>query len=138
MDREFENLRRIMPERSTLNTNTAAEYVPEIEQQIRVIKECARDICSTLILHKVLVHIVVDNILFLVLWLNALAPVGGISQIYYSRKIMTDCTLYYSKECRVEFGTYTKTHEDATIINNMAERLQGYIYIWTTKKLQDT
>ena len=101
MDREFENLRRIMPERSTLNTNTEAEYVPEIEQQTRVIKERARDICSTLILNKVPVHIVVDNILFLVLWLNALAPVDGISQIYSPRTIMTYYTLYYYTHCIV-------------------------------------
>ena len=38
MDRDFEKIRRIMPGRSTLNTNAAAEHVPEMERQIRVIK----------------------------------------------------------------------------------------------------
>ena len=39
MARDFENNRRIMPRRSNINTTAAAEHVPEIEQQIRVIKE---------------------------------------------------------------------------------------------------
>ena len=39
MDRDFENIRRIMPGISTLNKTSATEYVPEIEQQVRVIKE---------------------------------------------------------------------------------------------------
>ena len=99
MDREFENLRRIMPERSTLNTNTAAEYVPEIEQQMRVIKERARDIWITLLFNKVPVHIVVDIIMFVVLWVNALDPVGGISQTYSPRTIMTYYTCCYYKHC---------------------------------------
>ena len=38
MDREFENIRRIMPGISTFNKTYATEYVPEIEKQVRVIK----------------------------------------------------------------------------------------------------
>ena len=136
--RDSEKLGISIPGISTLNKTTADENVTEIEQHIREIKEHERDLWINLTFNKTPGRIFIEMILFVLMWLNAFPPVGGISQIYYSRKIMTDCTLYYSKECRVEFGTYTKTHEDATIINNMDERLQGYIYIWTTKKLQDT
>jgi hypothetical protein len=73
MDREFEclrdNLRGI-----TLNTTAASEHVPEIERQIRVIKERARDIWSTLPFNRVHNRIVVELISFVVLWLNASPP----------------------------------------------------------------
>jgi hypothetical protein len=73
MDREFEclrdNLRRI-----TLNTTAASEHVPEIEQQIRVIKERSRAIWSTLIFTKVPKRIIVELINFVVLWLNVPPP----------------------------------------------------------------
>ena len=64
MDREFENPRRIIPGRSTLNTTAAGEHVPEIEQQIRVIKERARDIWSTLLFNKFPGRIIIEIILF--------------------------------------------------------------------------
>ena len=53
MDREFENIRIILTGRSTLNTTAADEYVPEIERYIRVIKERARAIWSTLLINKI-------------------------------------------------------------------------------------
>ena len=82
MDRGFENIRRIMPGSSILNTNVADEHVPEIFIHIRVIKEHARAICITLQLNEVPERIVIENILFVVLWMNALPPIGGISQNY--------------------------------------------------------
>ena len=59
-----------MPGRSTLNTTALAEQVPEIEQYIRVIKERARAIWISLPLKKLPGRIVIDMILFVVLWIN--------------------------------------------------------------------
>ena len=49
---------------------------------------------------------------------------------------MTDNTLYYYKQYRVEFGTYAETHEDEPPTNTMSERLQGAIYLGTTSNLK--
>ena len=93
MDREFENIRKIIPGRSTLNTTAAAESVPEIERQIIMIKKRARAICSTLPFNKIPECIVIEMILFMVMWMNDFLPVGVISQIHSPRTIMTDFTL---------------------------------------------
>jgi hypothetical protein len=47
MDREFECLRGDLPELN-LNTTAASEHVPDVERQIRVLKERSRAIRSTL------------------------------------------------------------------------------------------
>jgi hypothetical protein len=81
MDRKFEclrdNLRGI-----TLNTTASSEHVLEIERQIRVIKERACAIWSTLPFTKVPNRIIVELINFDVIWLNAFPPARGISQTY--------------------------------------------------------
>ena len=71
-------------------------------------------------------------ILFVVLWLNSFPPVGGISQTYYRITIMKYFTIDYSKQCRVQFGTYAEKHEDVPPTNTMAESLQGEIYLLPT------
>ena len=80
MDREFENIKIIMPGISSLNKTAASEHVTEIERQIRVIKESARSTWSTLPFNKIPGRILIEMILFVVMWLNAFPPVGGISQ----------------------------------------------------------
>ena len=67
MDRKFENIRRILPGRSTLNTTTADEHFIEIERQVRVIKEHARAILCTIPFNKFPGNIVIEIILFVVL-----------------------------------------------------------------------
>ena len=93
MDREFENLTRLMTGISTLNTTAAAEHVPEIEQQIRVIKERKRAMWSTLPFNKIPGRISIEMILFVVMWLNAFPPIGEISKTYSPITIVKDCTL---------------------------------------------
>ena len=78
----FENLRQIMPGRSTLNTTSADEHVPEIERQIIVTKGRAIAIWINLPFNKIPGHIFIEVILFVVLWLNTSPPVGGISLPY--------------------------------------------------------
>ena len=86
-----------------------------------------RDIWSTLPLNKVPLCILIDMTMFVVLWMNYLTTVVGISKTYFPRTIMKDCTLDYSKHYRVEFGIYIETHKDEPTTNIMAEISQGYI-----------
>jgi hypothetical protein len=135
MDREFEclcdNLRGI-----TLNTTVASEHVPEIERQIRVIKEKARAIWSTLPFTKVPNRIIVELINFVVLWLNAFPPASGISQTYSPRTIMTGTTLDYKKHCRLPFGAYVETHEENKPTNTLKERTRAAICLGPTANFQ--
>ena len=52
----------------------------KIERHIKVIKECARSIWSTLNFNKVPGRILIEMILFVVLCLNEFPTIGGISQ----------------------------------------------------------
>ena len=72
---------------------------------------------------------VIAMIIFVVLWLNDFPPDIGTYQTYFLRTIMTDHTLDYAKNCRVEFGTYAETHEDAPPTNTTDERSQGAIFL---------
>jgi hypothetical protein len=73
MDRKFECLRDNLSG-ITLNTTAASGHVLEIERQIRVIKERARAIWSTMPFTKVSNRMVVELINFVVFWLNAFPP----------------------------------------------------------------
>ena len=73
--------RIIMPGISNLNKTTASENFTETEIQIIVIKECVLAICITLQFNKVPGIIVIEIILFVVLWLNTFHNVGGISKL---------------------------------------------------------
>ena len=110
----------MMPGKSTLNTTAADEHVPETKRKIRGIKGCTRAIWSTVPFNKFPGRIVFEMILVVALWLNAFLPINGISQTYHPRTIMTYRILEKSKHCRVDFGTYSETHEDAPPTNTTA------------------
>jgi acetolactate synthase regulatory subunit len=73
MDRNFECLRDDTPE-LTLNTTAASEHVPDIERQIRVIKEHMRAIRSTLQFKRLPSRVIIEMMQYVVLWLNAPPP----------------------------------------------------------------
>jgi hypothetical protein len=92
MDREFECLRDDIPELN-LNTTAASEHVPNIERQIRVIKERMRAIKSTLLFKQLPARIFIEMMQYAVLWLNCFPPLSGISQTFSPRTIMTGTTI---------------------------------------------
>jgi hypothetical protein len=73
MDREFECLRDDTP-KINMNTTAASEHVPDIERQIRVIKERMRAIKSTLPFKRLPARIVIEMMQYAVLWMNAPPP----------------------------------------------------------------
>jgi hypothetical protein len=135
MDREFECLRDDIPELN-LNTTSASEHVPDIERQIRVIKERMRAIKSTLPFKRLPARIVIDMMQYAVLWLNGFPPLSGIYQTFSPRTIMTGTTLDFKKHCRVPFGAYVEAHEDYDTTNTMAERTRGTICLGPTANFQ--
>jgi hypothetical protein len=121
MDREFECLRDDI-RGVVLNTTATSEHVPEIERQIRVVKERARAIWSTLPFNAIPNRMIVELVICVVLWLNAFPPSSGVSKTYSHRTIMTSTTLDYSKHCKLPFGAYVQTQEENNPTNNMKER----------------
>jgi hypothetical protein len=73
VDREFECLRDDIPELN-LNTTAASEHFPDIERQIRVIKERMRSIKSTHPFKRLPARIVIEMMQYAVLWLNGFPP----------------------------------------------------------------
>jgi hypothetical protein len=135
MDRELECLRDDI-RGVILNTTATSEHVPEIERQIRVVKERARAIWSTLPFNAIPKRMIVELVTFGVLWLNAFPPSRGVSKTYSPRNIMTGTTLDYSKHCKLPFGAYVETHEENNPTNNMKEQTRAAIFLGRTTNFQ--
>jgi hypothetical protein len=108
MDREFEPLQSQI-HGTILNTTAASEHVPKIERKIRVIKERARAIVSTLPFKNLPSRMIIKLIDFVVLWLNASLLSSGVSNTYSLMTIMMGTTLDYNKHFRLPFGAYVET-----------------------------
>ena len=81
MDIEFNKLKNGMPE-LVINTTAAREHVGEIERKIRVIKEQARGMISTLPFEMLPKLMVVERMHFCIMWLNSFPVKSGISERY--------------------------------------------------------
>jgi hypothetical protein len=79
MDMEFEKFKDLLPN-IALNTTAAREHVGEIEMKIRVIKERARGMISTLP-YKMLPKLVIIKLLhFCMMWMNSFPVKSGVSK----------------------------------------------------------
>jgi hypothetical protein len=121
MDREFEPLRDDLPE-ITVNTTATDEHVTNVDRQIRVIKERAREIRSTLHYNRLPARMVIELIGFVTLWLNTFPPKSGVSDTLSLRTIMTGLSLSFKQHCKVNFGAYIETHEENKPTNTLKER----------------
>jgi hypothetical protein len=73
VDSEFECLRPDLPALN-LNTTAASEHVSDIERQIHVIKERARDVRITLPFKVTKGWIIIDLIYYVALWITPPPP----------------------------------------------------------------
>jgi hypothetical protein len=79
MDPEFDPMEKELRKRGVcLNPTSAKKHVPEIERQIRVIKEHARAKLSRLPLKKVPNLMITEMIKDIITWLYNFPPKGGI------------------------------------------------------------
>jgi hypothetical protein len=135
MDREFECLRSDLPG-TNLNTTTVSKNVPDVERQIRVIKERSRAIRSTLPFKALPGRFIIELVYYASLWLNAFPPSSGVSDTYSPRTIMTGTTLDFAKHCKLPFGDYVKAHEEYTQTNTTAKRTHVVIFLGPTGNFQ--
>ena len=135
MDGQFEPLRRDLAEMGIqLNTFSNDEHVPEIEHQIRTLKEQTRAIYCTLPFRKVPRHLIIEMIYAANYWLNMFPCKGGISQTMSPRTLLTGLTMNYHRHCRLEFGEYVQTHEEHD--NSLNPRTIGALALRPTGNVQ--
>ena len=113
MDGQFEPLRGNLADMGLqLNTMSNDEHVPEIEWQIRTLKERTRGIYCTLPFRKIPRRLIIEMLYAANYWLNMFLRKGGISQTMSPRTLLTGLTMNYNRHCRLEFGEYVQTHEE--------------------------
>jgi hypothetical protein len=135
MDREFECLRGNLPELN-LNTTAASEHIPDVERQIRVLKERSRAIRSTLPFKAIPGRIIIELVYYAAFWLNDFPLSSGVSAFYSPRTIMTGMALDFAKHCKIPFGAYAEAHEEYPQTNTMAPRTRGIICLGPTGNFQ--
>ena len=113
MDRQFKPLHGDLAGMGIqLNTVSNDEHVPEIEQQIRTLKERTRAIYCTLPFRKIPHRLIIEMLYAANYWLNMFPRKGGISQTMSPCTLLTGLTMNYNRHCRLEFGEYVQTHEE--------------------------
>ena len=97
MDGQFESLRGNLADMGLqLNTMSNDEHVPEIEQQIRTLKERTRGIYCTLPFRKIPRRLIIEMLYAANYWLNMFLRKGGISQTMSPRTLLTGLTMNYN------------------------------------------
>jgi len=88
------------------------KHIPEIERQIRTIKERTRCVYNSLPFTKVPARMLIEMVMASMFWLNMFPPIDGVSDKLSSRAIVTGMTFDYNAHCHVEFGAYVQTHKE--------------------------
>ena len=135
MDGQFEPLRGNLAELGiVLNTASNDEHVPEIERQIRTVKERTRAIYCTLPFKKMPRRLIIEMVYAANYWINMFPRKGGVSKTLSPRALLTGQTWSYNTHCKLEFGDYVQTHEEHN--NSMAARTIGAIALRPTSNTQ--
>ena len=138
-DGEFAPLKNIiemMPGGPRVNLASANKQVPEIERQIRVVKERVRATCHSLPFRKIPKLLVIYMVLISVKMLNFFPPRGGISESLRPKTIMSGETLDYKKHLCLQFGQYCQVHEEQEPRNGQIARTKGALSLGPSGNLQ--
>jgi hypothetical protein len=128
MDREFECMRdKLLTHGIDLYTTAASQHVLDVERQIRVLKERARALRSTLPFKLIPGRMIIELLANVALWINAFPPSSGVSKTFSPHTIMTGTMLDFNKHCQIPFGAYAELHEDNDVTNTTTERTQPAI-----------
>ena len=135
MDGQFEPLRGNLAKLVILlNTASNDEHVPEIERQIRTVKERTQGIYCTLPFQKMPRRLVIEMVYAANYWLNMFPRPGGISKTLSPQTLLTGQSWSYTTHCKLEFGDYVQTHKEHD--NSMAMRTIGAIALRPTGNTQ--
>jgi hypothetical protein len=122
-----------------LNTCGSGDHVPVIERRIRTIKERVRGLLISLPFEKIPNIIMIQSVVFSVMWLNIFCPKGGVSAHISPQTIITELTPDAIKHCRIPFGGYPQVHVESLPSNDvMVSRTVGAIALGPTGNIQGT
>jgi len=129
-DVEFEKIRFDLEQKQiNVNLTSGKEKQPDIERQVRVVKERYRALyhkCPFSMWPKIMI---IRGATYCVRWLNTFPPSGGISPTYSPRAIITGRPVSYDKHCRVGFGSYVQATTTKDPTNTPEERCIDGIYL---------
>jgi hypothetical protein len=130
-DNEFKPLMHDITSHHNIEMNYAnpQEHVPEVERNIRVIKERFRTQFHRLpftMIPKVMIKVLTMEC---AKKLNFFPPKGSLSAYYSPRMILHKQNLDYNKHCTFPFGSYVQAHNEPNIKNSMMPRTLDCIYL---------
>ena len=100
MDGQFKPLHRDLAEMGIqLNTVSNDEHVPEIEHQIRTLKEQTQAIYCTLRFHKIPHRLIIKMLYAANYWLNMFPCKDRVSQTMSLCTLLTGLTMNYNRHC---------------------------------------
>ncbi|KAL7463061.1 hypothetical protein ACHAXS_003437 [Conticribra weissflogii] len=137
VDGLFEPLKRELAN-IVVNTTASSEHVGDIKRYLRVIKERARAVTSSLPYRRMPKSILIELLAFVVMWLNAFPNKSGISKTLSPREIVIRQRIDYSKHCKAQFGSYCTVFDDPNPTNTMVAQTQPAVCLGPTGNLQGT
>ena len=135
MDTEFEKIKDMLP-MVEFNTTAAREHVPEIELQIRKIKERVRSVTSDFPFNPIPMLVLVQTLYTICLWLNAIRSLSGMDRGLSSRELVTGRGVDYNKDCRADLGAYIQASTDKVVTNDNTPRTHGNIALGPSRNRQ--
>ena len=109
--------------------------VPELERQIKVIKEQMRTHHANLLFPSFTQQTTIEFEKYVVMLLNDSLPKRSPSTTYSRRKAVRGKVLDWKKISKLHFGTYEKVHEEISATNNLEESTQGAVCLGPTGNL---
>ena len=139
-DNEFGAVKKDIEQYNGVRTDLATpnEHVPDIERNIRVVKDRTRCSIHDMPYPSLPRNFKKDLVLSLVIMLNTIPRKAGISEYYSPWTLITGRKLNYKLHCRVRPGEYCMTHEEEKPRNSTKARATNAVAIGPCANLHGT
>ena len=137
-DNEFGPLKTRLREEGGAEMNLSApnEHVPEVERNIKLIKERLRSTLAGMPYEKITRNFKRELVLTCVSMLNVVPREASVSDTLSPMELLTGRSLDSNKHCKLAPGSYCLVHEEHLPRNSMRERATGAIAIGPTSTLR--
>ena len=137
-DNEFGPLKEKIRKAVGAELNLAApdEHVPEVERNIRVIKDRLRSMLAGMPYKRIPRHFKRELALTCITMLNVVPREASVSSSLSPMELLSGRSLDFKKHCVLPPGAYCLVHEEGVPRNSMRERATGAIAIGPTTNLQ--
>ncbi|KAL7545710.1 hypothetical protein ACHAWF_009061 [Thalassiosira exigua] len=110
MDGEFAPLQGHLGT-TAIDVSTSNEHVGDIENTIRHVKNRYRALRAGMPFRLTPYMVSRHLVRFIIMWLNAFPPRGGVSRAFSPRNIVLGTQLDFERHCRLPFGAYAQVHD---------------------------